>query len=157
MLFNETVLTVFALALFDERLVLDVIVARFAVEPSTKRQQKYSPFNQWAIKSNLLIYRFTSSALCAIKNPCVFARIFTPRGLIEILLSLPSSPPFISIASKSSLSFVKQSLCCWWESKEEKSREKMFLRLANIPFQIFESWWQVMTNMKLWKVFPQTN
>lgn len=57
-----------------------------------------------------IVYLFTSSALWAIKNPCVFAIIFTPRGLMEILLSLPSSPPLISIASKSSLSFIKQSL-----------------------------------------------
>lgn len=59
-----------------------------------------------------LAYRFTSSALWAMKNPCVLASIFAPRGLIEILLSL-SSVPLISIANRSSLSFVKQSL---WNS-----------------------------------------
>lgn len=55
-------------------------------------------------------YRFTSSALCAMKNPWVFAKIFTSLGLIEIFVSLPSSPPFISIASSKSFSLMKHSL-----------------------------------------------
>lgn len=66
----------------------------------------------WYLKlmSLIFLYRLTSSALWAIKNPWVFAKIFTPRGLIEILLSFPSSPPFISIARSRSFNFVKQSL-----------------------------------------------
>lgn len=44
------------------------------------------------------------------KNPCVLAWIFAPRGLIEILLSAPSSVALISIASSRSLSLVKHSL-----------------------------------------------
>lgn len=43
------------------------------------------------------------------KNPCVLAWIFALRGLIEILLSAPSSP-FISMASSNSFSFVKHNL-----------------------------------------------
>lgn len=56
------------------------------------------------------IYRLTSSALWAIKNPCVFACILAPRGLMEILQSAPSSVALISIASKSSFNFVKHNL-----------------------------------------------
>ena len=45
----------------------------------------------------------------AIKNPTVLAGIFDPRGLIEILVSPPSSG-LTSRASSNSLSFTKQSL-----------------------------------------------
>lgn len=58
---------------------------------------------------NYSYYRFTSSADCAIKNPCVLATILAPRGLIDILLSLEASP-LISIANNRSFNFVKQSL-----------------------------------------------
>lgn len=51
----------------------------------------------------------TSSADWAMKNPWVLAAILAPRGLIEILLSLPPSP-FISMASRRSFSFVKHNL-----------------------------------------------
>lgn len=57
-----------------------------------------------------IIYRFTSSALWAIKKPCVFAWILAPRGLMEILLSAPSSVAFISMASSSNFNFVKHNL-----------------------------------------------
>ena len=51
----------------------------------------------------------TSMQSPAIKNPTVLAGIFDPRGLIEILVSPPSSG-LTSRASSSSLSFTKQSL-----------------------------------------------
>lgn len=55
------------------------------------------------------LYRLTSSADWAIKNPCVLEDIFAPRGLMDILESSPSSD-LSSMASNSSLSLVKQSL-----------------------------------------------
>lgn len=61
------------------------------------------------VKSDNILYLLTSSADCAIKNPCVLALIFAFFGLIEILLSAPSSP-LISIAKRSSFNFVKHNL-----------------------------------------------
>ena len=56
-----------------------------------------------------LFYLLTSSADCAMKNPTVFEGNFVPLGLMEILLSFPSS--FLtSIANRSNLSLTKQSL-----------------------------------------------
>ena len=51
----------------------------------------------------------TSIQSPAMKNPTVLAGIFDPRGLIEILVSPPSSG-LTSRARSSSLSFTKQSL-----------------------------------------------
>lgn len=56
-------------------------------------------------------YLLTSSADCAIKNPCVLDDIFAPRGLMEIFESSPSSD-FNSMASNRSLSLVKHNLMC---------------------------------------------
>lgn len=55
------------------------------------------------------VYRLTSSADWAIKNPWVFEEILAPRGLMDILESSPSSD-LSSMASKSSLSLVKHNL-----------------------------------------------
>lgn len=66
--------------------------------------------NQNGYREIVFVYRLTSSALWAIKNPCVFACIFAPRGLMEILQSAPSSVALISIASKSNFNFVKHNL-----------------------------------------------
>lgn len=54
-------------------------------------------------------YLFTSSADCAMKNPCVLATIFAPLGLMEIFVSTPSVP-LTSMARSSSFSFVKHNL-----------------------------------------------
>ena len=43
------------------------------------------------------------------KKPTVFAGSFVPRGLMEILLSVPSSA-FTSMASSSNFNLTKQSL-----------------------------------------------
>ena len=51
----------------------------------------------------------TSSADCAMKNPTVFEGNFVPLGLMEILLSFPSSL-LTSMASNKSLSFTKHNL-----------------------------------------------
>ena len=52
----------------------------------------------------------TSSADCAMKNPTVLAGILALWGLMEILVSLPLSVGFTSIASSRSFNFTKQSL-----------------------------------------------
>lgn len=59
-----------------------------------------------------ITYLLTSSADCAMKNPCVLACILAPRGLMEILLSLPFSP-LISMARSSNFSFVKHNLLAY--------------------------------------------
>lgn len=94
----------------------------FAIEPSSGLNKQINIENlksilssHWMIELNLVnfwTHRFTSSALWAMKKPWVFAKIFTRRGLIEIFVSFPSSPPFISIANSKSFSLMKQSLSC---------------------------------------------
>jgi hypothetical protein len=109
-------LTVFALALFDLRLVSDVLVASFAVEPGSakkrvtnnNREQEKLIFNLYC-SSILYPHLLTSSADCAMKNPTVLDGSLVPLGLIEILLSPPSSA-FTSIASNKSFSLTKHSL-----------------------------------------------
>ena len=54
-------------------------------------------------------YLLTSSADCAMKKPTVLEGSFVPLGLIEILLSFPSSL-LTSMASNNSFSFTKHSL-----------------------------------------------
>lgn len=57
-------------------------------------------------------YLLTSSADCAMKNPCVLATILAPLGFMEILVSAPSDP-FTSIANNSNFSLVKHNLNVW--------------------------------------------
>lgn len=103
-----------------------------AVEPCSKRVEggvevcDKSTWDQIKLinKIKITLHLFTSSALCAIKNPCVFAKIFAPRGFMDILLSLPSSPPLISIASNNNLSLMKQSLA------ERCGRERKLINLT---------------------------
>lgn len=67
------------------------------------------------VYAKLINYLFTSSALWAMKNPWVLAWILAPRGFIDILLSTPSSMPFISMANRSSFNLVKHNLVVtWW-------------------------------------------
>ena len=54
-------------------------------------------------------YLLTSSADCAMKKPTVLEGSFVPLGLIEILLSFPSSL-LTSMASNSSFNFTKHNL-----------------------------------------------
>ena len=64
-------------------------------------------------KMLLSTYRLTSSADCAMKKPTVFEGSFVPLGLMEILLSFPSSV-FTSIAKSNNFSFTKHSLKGKW-------------------------------------------
>lgn len=104
------VLTVFAFAFLDQRFVLDVVVTGLAEEPSAANKNTFTCKRSVPSSAESAVYRFTSSALWAMKKPCVFAWILAPRGFIEILLSTPSSVPFISIANRSSFNFVKHNL-----------------------------------------------
>ena len=54
-------------------------------------------------------YLLTSSADCAMKNPTVLAGSLVPLGLMEILLSFPSSP-LTSIAKSSNFNLTKHNL-----------------------------------------------
>ena len=69
--------------------------------------------NKWLqvpiIMSFVLIYLLTSSSDWAMKNPTVLAGILEPVGLMEMLVSSPSSC-FSSTASRSNFNFTKQSL-----------------------------------------------
>ena len=69
-------------------------------------------------------YRLTSSADCAMKNPTVFDGSFVPLGLIDILLSFPSSV-FTSMANNSNFSFTKHNL---------KWKERIFHFVNNLFF-----------------------
>jgi hypothetical protein len=101
-------------------------VARLAIEPRPETNKKYLYQNHVETfrGSNIMIvvlmnctinkfysstYRLTSSADCAMKKPTVFDGSFVPLGLMEILLSFPSSV-FTSIANSNNLSFTKHSL-----------------------------------------------
>ena len=96
-------LTMFALALLDQVLILNILMAGFTVEPGSEFEQKIRQ------ELHLMLYLFTSSADCAIKNPTVFVGSLDRRGLIEIFGSPPSSG-FTSIARSNSFNFTKQSL-----------------------------------------------
>lgn len=106
-------------------------------------------------------YRLTSSALCAIKKPWVFAWILAPRGLIDILQSAPSSVALISIASRSSFNFVKHNLNAEW--KRELGGEtcqkclvlanfvKGFLSIKTRHYYMYSIW--LRTEINCWRIW----
>lgn len=86
-------------------------------------------------------YRFTSSALWAIKKPWVFACILAPRGLMEILLSAPSSVALISIANNSSFNFVKHNLSEHDAIVGKEDETTKFRLLIDVNFKFSLSAW----------------
>lgn len=82
-------------------------------------------------------HRLTSSALCAIKNPCVFACILAPRGLMDILLSAPSSAPLISMANNSNFSLEKHSLNATNSEMWERRRQKGNIWITPVLYGAF--------------------
>lgn len=143
-LFVDKKLTIFALALLDEVFIFDIFMAGFAIKPGpvkTMDNKKLRLLSFIIIVGFLLlihyiIYLLTSSADWAMKNPTVFDGNLVPLGLMEILLSFPSSH-LTSIANRRSFNLTKQSL------EEEESIIKYWFKnnsIINVVDNYSEAW-----------------
>lgn len=134
----KSLLTVFAFAFLDECLILDILMAGLAVKPRAVKKNGRIIWLRLSIRHfGNFTHRLTSSALCAIKNPCVFACILAPRGLMDILLSAPSSAPLISMANNSNFSLEKHSLNATNSEMWERRRQKGNIWITPVLYGAF--------------------